>query len=195
MGLKLESPISIARGILNDRDPTYRYDDADLLQYANDALDAALSLKPSLFYTEGELQCEVGKALQSVSFDDARSLVQVTKIKGGGAVTLTDRPTLEAFLPSWMTATAAAAEHWLPVLDDPVRFFIYPPAPVAQVLEIIYVRIPGEYVATDDTGLPTTSSEAIADYIIGRAESRDDEHVNSTRAVQFIASFEAKIKA
>ena len=195
MGLKLEDPIATARGIISDRDADYRVSDADLLQYANDALDAAIPLRPSLFYTEGEVACEVGKALQSVSYDDAHALVQVTRIKNGAAVTETDRATLEVFLPGWMTASAAAAEHWMPVVDDPMRFYVYPPAPAAQVLEVIYILIPPEFAADEDTGLPKTIEPAIADYIVGMAESRNDEDVNSGRAAQFLASFSARLSA
>jgi hypothetical protein len=48
-GLLLSAPIATARGILGDTTATYRYSDADLLQYANDAIDVAVTLKPSLF--------------------------------------------------------------------------------------------------------------------------------------------------
>ena len=196
MGLKLSSSIAIARTVLNDTDPAgYRYPDADLLSYGNGAIRALAQAKPELLYTEGELQCEVGKALQSVSFDDARALVNVVRVKNGNAVWVCDKATLDAYDPNWMTATPAPAIHWMPHGDDPRRFFIYPPAPSGQVLEVVYVRIPPEYAANDDTGLPETITEAVADYIVGMAEARDDEFVVAQRSAQFIQQFAARLGA
>jgi hypothetical protein len=71
---------------------------------------------------------------------------------------------------------------------------VYPPAPADQIVEVLYVRIPSEYAIDADTGLPAIYGDAITDYIVYRAESRDDEHVNSNRAAQFLASFVQKVK-
>ncbi len=195
MGLKLTDAITVARGILQDTDSTnYRYSSADLLLYGNDALDAMTLLAPHLFYTDGDVTCIEGSALQTISFDDALSLVKVRRIKNGNAVVQADPETLDAFDSSWQEASNAAAVNWFPVANDPMRFMIYPPAPTGQILEVVYVRIPTEYALTDDTGLPTTYKDAVADYIVYRAESRDDEHVNSNRAAQFLTSFQQKVK-
>lgn len=195
MGFKLSSAIAIARGVLQDRTPDYRYSDSDLLEYGNGAIRMLPNIKPGLLYTEGDLECESGQALQSVSFNDAHSLVAVIRIKNGGVVLKTDKSALDAFLPSWMTATSAAAQHWMPNGDDPVRFYLHPPAPVGQVLQVLYVRIPAPYTADEDTGLPETITEAVADYMVGLAESRNDESANSGRATQFINQFAARLGA
>lgn len=193
--MTLAQPIAIARGILNDTDAAaYRYSDADLLRYANDALDQLVVLAPQLFHTEGEVQCVGGKTVQAVGFGDAQSLVSVRRVKNGNAVTPTDRATLDAFNPGWHNGTAAAAIHWMPIDNNPVGFLIYPPPPLGQVLEVTYVRIPPEYGVNDVTELPTTLEDPVADYIVARAEGRDDEHVNSQRAAMFAGSFVAKIK-
>lgn len=193
MGFRLSSAISIARGVLNDTTPDYRYSDADLLEYGNGALRALPNIKPSWLYTEGELACETDQALQSVSFDDAHSLVNVVRIKDGAALTQFDKAALDAFMPGWMSATSAAAQQWAPNGDDPVRFYLTPPAPSGQVLVVIYVRIPGPYTADEDTGLPDTITEAVADYMVGMAEARNDESVNSGRSTQFINQFAARL--
>lgn len=195
MGFRLSAAIAIARGILQDTTPEYRYSDADLLEYGNGALRSLPGIKPSLLYTEGDLTCETDQALQSVSFDDAHSLVAVLRIKDGAALTQFDKASLDAFMPGWMSAASAAAQQWAPNADDPVRFYLNPPAPAGQVLVVIYVRIPGPFTADEDTGLPKTITEACADYIAGYAESRNDEAVNSNRATQFINQFAARLGA
>lgn len=190
MGLTLSAPIATARGILNDRRAdTIRYSNADLLGYGNDALDELVRLLPHLFHTEGEVECTPAKCLQSLPYDGAVAVVNVTGIKGGGAVLPADRSSLDAFNPAWQQDAAGAAVNWMPVANDPMRFFIYPQAPVDQVLNVIYVKVPDEYTENQDTGLPTTLSPGIADYIVSRAEARDDEHINSNRAAQFLAAF------
>jgi hypothetical protein len=193
MSLTLAPSITTARGILNDPDAD-RYSASDLLQYANDALDQMVILAPRLFYTEGEVECVAGKTLQSVSYADAQALVEVRRVKDGPVITVTDRAALDAYLPTWHTITPDEAIHWMPVDGDPLRFLLYPPAPAAQIVEVRYVSIPGEYALDEDTGLPTTYSDAIADYIVYRCESRNDESVNSNRAAQFLASFVQKVK-
>lgn len=195
MGLQLTDAITVARGILQDIESVnYRYSSADLLIYANDALDAMTLLAPQLFYTDGDVACIAGSALQTISFDNALALVKVRRVKGGDALIQADPDNLDAFDAAWQKASAAAAVNWFPVANDPMRFMIYPPAPTGQVLEVVYVRLPGEYALTQDTGVPVTYKDAVADYIVYRAESRDDEHVNSNRAAQFLTTFQMKVK-
>lgn len=191
-GLTLALPISTARGILNDPD-VIRYSAPDLLQYANDAIDVLVPLLPQLFYADHEHTCTAG-AEQVLPFDTARALVEVQRIKAGGVVLPGDRATLDAFDPAWRTGTAGPALNWMAVNDDPIRFLVYPPAAAGQILNTVIVRVPDEYTGAQDTGLPAVLADAISDYIVYRAESRDDEHVNSARAAQFQASFVAKVK-
>lgn len=193
MGLKLSSAITIARGILADTSPDYRYPDADLLEYGNGALRALITLKPSLFYTEADVTCATGKALQTAGFDDIDSLVKVQSVKDGNVITRIDRSALDNFSPGWMQMTAGAAQHWMPHADDPFKFYLYPPAPSGQQVTVLYVRVPATYTADQDTGLPESLKEAVTDYIVGMAESRDDEHVNSGRAAQFLSQFSARL--
>lgn len=193
MGLQLSVPVATARTILNDANAT-RYSAADLLLYANDALDLLVTLVPELFYTDGTHACTAGTVDQTLSFASALRLVNVNKIQGGNVVTQADLSALDEFDPAWRSATASAAVNWAPKHGHPLRFLIYPPAPVAQTLEVTYVAVPPEYALADDTGLPASLADAVADYIVARSESRDDEHVVSARATQFMASFIAKIK-
>lgn len=191
MGFVLSSAITIARGILNDTEETYRYSTADLLEYGNGALRALPNIKPEWLHTRADLTCAAG-AKQSLSFDDAHALVRVIGIKSGAALTQFDRAALDAFMPGWMVATAAAAQQWAPG-DNPVSFYLYPPATGGQIVETLYVKVPGPFTADEDTGLPDTIKEAVADYMVGMAEARDDEHVLSARSTQFINQFAARL--
>jgi hypothetical protein len=192
MGLQLSVPIATARGILNDPNAT-RYSPADLLQYANDALDQIVKVVPQLFYVYDNFTCVEG-SLQSLSFDNSVALVDVKRVQNGNAVTRSDVGILDDFSPGWRLGPTGAAKHWMPLADDPRRFLVYPPAPANQVLEVLRVAVPLEFTETADTWLPAQLADAISDYIVYRAESRDDEYVNSNRAAQFFTSFVGKVK-
>lgn len=193
MALLLSSAISVARGILSDTGAVLRYSDADLLEYANGALRALTELKPNLLYVEGDVACVAGSALQSVGFADIHSIADVVRVKNGNTLTPADKASMDSFVPGWMQATAAAARNWLPHASDPFKFYVYPPAPAGQTVVVLYVRVPGPYTSTEDTGLPESLTDAVASYIVGMAESRDDEHVNSGRAAQFLNQFSARL--
>ena len=190
----LKDAIDTAQTILNDGGVTYER--ADLLRYANNALDAMVLLAPQLFQVVGDLSCLADSTAQDISsFDDAHALVSVVRVKGGRALSRFDKATMDQYTPEWHLDDADAARGWCP--DDtgnPMRFFIWPKAPAGQVLEVVYVRVPGEYGETDDTGLPATYASAIADFIVGSAESRDDEHVNANRALLSFNKFRAYFK-
>lgn len=193
MGLSLQQSIDTARSVLNDPNAV-TYTEVDLLQYANDALDAILPIAPQYFYECGDLTCTADSSAQTVTFGDAHSLVSVDRVQNGNAVLPASKAELDRYDTSWMTTTSGPAVNWLPRADSPVRFYLYPPAPAGQILEVTYVRIPSEYTATADTELPETLAAAIADYIVAMAMSRDDEHINANRAQAFLASFAARVK-
>lgn len=195
MGLRLATSIALARSVLNDTDPSsYRYSDVDLLAYANGAVRALVDLRPELFYEFGYYECNPDEVVQEIYFEDARSVVNVLRRADGGVVWPCDLATLSAYDPNWGKAASAPAVNWAPHPGDPRRFFIYPPAPAGQVLELVYVRMPPGYGANDDTGLPETLAEAIADYIVAMAESRNEESVTSQRAAQFMQQFVSRVK-
>ena len=188
--------ITTARYIYNDADSTlYRKTDTELLGYVNEGMMEISQLQPSIFYTIGDLTCTAGEVEQVVTFVDAQVMMEVLCIHGGAAVLPTDMTTLDAFLPNWRGATAAPATGWMKKPGDPLRFFIYPPAPVAQVLDVLYVRNPtGLALADTITEVSAGYMPALADYIIYRAESADDEHSNSGRATAHYQAFVAKVK-
>lgn len=191
MGLLLSTPIATARGILNDPGAV-RYSAADLLTYGNDALDQIVGILPQLFHTDATLTCVAGVA-QELTLVSALALVRVNNIQSGNAVTPADRSMLDRFNPAWRSATAAATTNWMPVDGHPRRFLVTPPAVAGQVLNVTYVAVPGEYAVSADTGVPASLADAVADYIVYRAESRDDEFINTNRAAQFLASFVQKV--
>lgn len=187
--------LDVARDILLDADPDYRMSDAEGLRYVNAGIKEVAGLLPQQFTSVGDLTCVAG-AEQSISPLSALALTDVLAIHGGAALTRFDRGAMDAFSPTWRAATQAAAQQWCPVTGDPFRFFVYPPAAPGQVLDVQYVRVPLEVAAIGDTisELSDAFLPALVDYVVFRAESKDDEHVLSQRAASHYQSFLAKIK-
>lgn len=193
MGMLFSTPVTTARGILNDTRPSaYRYSTADLLGYCNDALKELVALAPEYFHQEGLLDCEVDSCQQSLPWSDASGLVNILGVVNGNAITPIDRTDLDLFKPAWQSDIASPAVHWMKPDTDRVRFTIYPKAPTGQQIRVVYLRTPSVFGINDDTGLPVTLEPAITDYIVGRAETRDDEHSNTGRAAAHLAMFKAR---
>ena len=188
--------INTARRITNDIDAVaamQRQSDDELLGYVNEALKEAAVMRPDLFSTVGDMTCTAGQCEQAITFQDAIQLLDVLCIHGGTALTPFDRTAMDQFRPGWRTDPAGPAENWSALNGDPLQFFIYPKAPVGQVLDVRYVRNPGTYALGDVIGdLPASYEPALADYVIYRAESKDDEHTLSQRAAAHYAAFRMK---
>lgn len=193
--MKPSEIISTARVTLNDTDAVApRQDDTELLRYVNEGIKEIATYKPELFSTIGDMACSAGLCEQSITFLDAATLIEVMCIHGGAAVTPFDRAAMDLFRPGWRNDAQGPAENWAPIEGDPLNFLIYPPAPPGQVLDVRYVRNPSVYALEDViSDLPDTYVPALVDYVIYRAESKDDEHVLSQRAQSHYTAFLAKI--
>ena len=194
-----KSIISFARSIYNDNDPQPQYlrlSDAELLNYVNGALKEASDIAPKLFYQSADFTCVQDKTEQSLTFADAQKLIDVLRIKNGKSVLPMDIVGMSSFNPDWASDDAGPAQNWSRYAGDPLRFYIYPKAPNMQLLEVIYVRNPATYTLNEEiTEVPESLEPALADYVIYRAESRDDEHSNSGRAVSHYQAFVQKVGA
>jgi hypothetical protein len=188
--------INQARYIMNDagtNPAALRQGDEELLSYVNEALKEASVLRPELFSTVGDMTCAADQCEQAITFMDAAQLLDVLCIHNGTALTPFDRSAMDLFRPGWRTDAAGPAQNWAPLNGDPLQFFIYPKAPVGQVLDVRYVRIPLTYALTDTIGdLPSTYLPALVDFVVYRSESKDDEHVLTQRAAAHYAAFRSK---
>lgn len=180
--------IDTARVLLNDSAKT-RWSDAELLTYVNDALDAAYTLAPRLFYVVGEVNCIENETLQRVCLSGAGQIIDVIRVKGGNALRPMDKTTLDASFPGWHQAASGPAKQWQRLADDPVRFFIYPKAPASQVLEVLYLPSPGEYGLLDVLPLPNAYKPALQDFVMFRAHSKDAEYAEVEKTTLFFKVF------
>ena len=191
-----QNAITTARDIINDTDPAaYRQSNDEMVRYYNDGLREISTLAPQLFVSTGDMQCAPAATEQGIAFADAQLLADVVRVKAGRAVLPCDMTTLSAFNPNWGQDVAAEAVNWFRHASDPLRFYIYPQSPVDQVLEVKYYRSPAVVALTDSvTDIPQSMEPAMVNYLVYRAEMKDDEHVNSGRSVASYQAFLALVK-
>lgn len=189
--------IQTARHLVNDNDPdgVFRQENDELLGYVLDGLREMSIIVPQLFFTTGDIECEPGTIEQAISFADAQVLVDVIRVKGGRFVLPADMSALSAFNPNWADATEDAPSNWFRHGNDPLRFYLSRKAPAGQILEVKYVRNPASVTIDEEiTDVPSSFVPALANYVVYRAESKDDEHVNSGRATAHYQAFVALVK-
>lgn len=177
-----------ARGILNDTDAV-TWSDTDLANYANDGLAEMAILRPDLFETITTMTC-INGAIQSIP-STADRLMEVFGIVGGNVVTEVPRESLDRFLPGWMSLANSTPVNWARHPRSNRTFFVYPPATAGQLLRVQYSAAPTRIsVGQITTSLPITDAyyPALVNYIVGRAEMRDDEHANDSRASQLMSA-------
>lgn len=185
----LNDVVTEARRLLQDINSPLRYSDAVLLGFANQTLKRMAVLRPDLFAYIGEIPCTAGQVLQSPPSDSIR-IIEIFQVKNGSGVTEVDRNTLDQTYPGWMNDTAGAAVNWMRHVRNPNKFFIYPKAPVGQVLIGEYAKTPTVYTGTETVDLlPDAYFPVVVDGTVFLAESVDNEHVNSNRAQLFQQSF------
>lgn len=189
--------ITTARYILNDTDAIApRQSTTELLGYFNDGLREIAAIQPALYTEIGDLTCIINTCEQAIPYTSAQAVVDVLCIADGDAITPFDIPTMNAFNPGWRTDTGGPAVQWSKYPGQPMRFFIYPKAPATtQVLNVSYLKNATVHALTDPiTEIPSSYFPPLVDYVVYRAEFKDDEHANSGRAAAAYQAFVSKVK-
>lgn len=190
-----QSIITLARDPLNDTDAvTPRASDAELVRAVNAGIKELAIIQPALFTRVHSFTCAAG-AEQTLDYATDIALVNVLSIHNGAGLTPFDRSSLDAFKPAWRSDAQAAAQQWASIEGSTLRFLVYPPSTNGQVLDVESVRVPAEYALNDSiTELPAAVEPALARFVIGWAESKDDEHVNSGRSAASYQAFVNLVK-
>ena len=184
------------RGVLQDTDAdSPRYSDEDLNDYANDALYEIALRRPDLFSFFGDIPLTAGETFQKLP-DGAIRLMDIVRVKGGRVVKEADQDSLDSFNVNWHSDPAGLTQNWMRHPRDPVAFYVYPQAPVATTLIGQWSKTPTPLVEDEDqVPIADVYKPVIEDYMVWRAESRDDEFVSSPRAVLFLEAFNASLGA
>ena len=192
----------IRRVVETLQDPTsIRWPVSELVRYLNDAQREIILYRPDAAVTNTAVPLVAGSR-QSLPAGGTK-LVDVLRNSAGTkrAVRITNREILDAQLPGW-NAQPGTTEilHFMYDPREPRTFHVYPPAGAGASLELVYSTMPDDiaepadgalYTAVaGDFALPDIYANAVQDYILYRAYSKDSEYAgNAARAQAHYAAF------
>lgn len=126
----------------------------------------------------------------------AIKLIDIPNNAGGTMATVrqVQRAELDVLLPAWRTATASASvKHFMHDPRVPRVFEVYPPVLAGTTVDAAYAEFPVDVVepaansdwnaVAGNIGVPDIYTNALVDYVLSRAFSKDSElTVNAARA-------------
>jgi hypothetical protein len=169
----------------DEDDSAYRYADAEILTWLNEAQVALCTVVPAestktvgIPLVAGALQTLPAEA---ISLNSILRNLGVGGVTPGNAITPTVRNMLDVFVPSWQNAAQTAAiVHYIPDATNPKRFHVYPPSVVNNYVEAVYTVVPtplgslASVVSVNDTYVP-----ALVNYVLFRLYSKDAEDASN----------------
>lgn len=180
-----------------------RWPVAELVRYLNDGQREIVLHRPDAGLASATISCVAGTK-QSIPPNGAKLIEVVRNAKPGGtfrAVRLINKELLEAQIPNWHTMTPQdEVLHFMYDVRDPKGFYVYPPATTNARLDITYSAYPTDvaeppdgstYTAvTGNISVPDIYANALQDYILYRAYTKDSEYAgNAQRAQAHYAAF------
>ncbi len=199
--------INRAKTILQDVSSSgTRWPNSELQNWLNDAQKEIILFRPDAHINNENFDPIAGQSKQTIPAAGLR-LIEIVRNTAassqGGAIRMVQRSILDDQVPNWHRANQTVdVEHWIYDERDPKTFYLYPnPSSVAEI-EIIYSTSPPlidvvdsaeNFTAAADTttiGLDDIYANAVLDYILYRAYSKDAEYAgNAGRASSHYSAF------
>lgn len=188
--------ISYIIGKVNDQlvdDGFVRWPKEKLMTYFNDAQRAIVIIRPDSHVTETEFSCAAGT--KQTLPDEALRLVDVRSNEMGYAIINRDKSEITELYPKWYGTTGEdEPEAFIYDERQPKTFFLFPGVPAALKVEVVYsstppVRAIGGIDAKAD--LDNVYSNAIVEYMLYMAHSKDFEHSELAKAQNHFQMFNA----
>lgn len=175
-----------------------RWPAQELLDWLNDGQREVVLHKPEACVKNNALSLTSGSSRQSLP-SDGILLIDVVRNMGpagsapGNAIRLTTREVLDAQKPTWHSDanTGGFIQHYMYDPRDPKNFYVFPKAPAtAWYVEIIYSASPADCTANGVIQIDDIYSNALLDYILYRAYSKDAEYAaNGNLALAHYTAF------
>ena len=202
--MAIEAKSIIRRAVETLQDTTsIRWPVNELVRYLNDAQREVVLYRPDSMVTSSTITCVVGTK-QNLPNNGAK-LIEVIRnaaaTSSKKSVRMVNREILDAQTPGWHNITGTVdILHFMYDPRDPKTFYVYPPALATAQLDIVYAAYPTDvtepadgalYTAvTGNISLPDIYGNAVLDYILYRAYTKDSEYAgNANRAQAHYAAF------
>lgn len=213
MSIPASSIIRRATDVILDN-TSVRWPAGELVRWLNDAQREVVLLRPDAINKTATATLAVGtrQHLDSMALNPVPAkLIEITRnmatTSTKKAVSLVPRKILDAQTPGWHAIPGTVdILHYMFDPRDPKTFYVYPPALATAQLEIMYSAVPTEIAEPADGALygavvgnitlPDIYANALLDYVLYRAYSKDSEFAgNAARAQSHYAAFVASLTA
>lgn len=158
-----------------------RWTDAELLKWISDGQRAVVA------YTAGSSSITYAHTLvsgtkQTIPTNGHQLLTVIRNLAADGvtptrAVRIVSREVLDAQNPDWHTATTnATVQNYIFDLQEPRKFYVYPPNTGTGKIEIVYSIMPQELATGSDVlVVQDIYQTALFDYTMFRAHQKDSD--------------------
>ena len=179
-----------------------RWPVSELVRYLNDAQREVILYRPDAAVTNASVPLATGSR-QNLPVGGTK-LVEVVRNSAGTkrAVRMVNREILDAQLPGWH-AQAGVTEilHYMYDPREPRVFYVYPPAAATgAAVDLSYASMPADIAepsegalytsVTGNLGVPDIYGNAVQDYVLYRAYTKDSEYAgNAARAQAHYGAF------
>ena len=202
--VKVVDIIDRAVVVLNDT-TNVRWTKSELLLWFNDAQRAVVNRRPDSnsvnedYVTAG--QAAAANTKQTLPSTGLR-LLKVVRNTDGAAVTHIRQDILDEQVRNWHDTSVPVTDvrHFIFDDRDPKSFYLYPAPATTHSVEIVYSVAPADISVSDfDTDVQTialddTFANALLDYMLYRAYSKDAEYAeNAQRAQNHLQIFESAL--
>lgn len=169
----------------------------ELVRYLNDAQREVVLYRPDSMVTSATVNCVVGTK-QSLPTNGAKLIEVIRNAAATSAkksVRMVNREILDAQTPGWHNITGTVdILHFMYDPRDPKTFYVYPPALSTAQLDIVYAAYPTDVTepadgalytnVTGSISLPDIYGNAVLDYILYRAYTKDSEYAGNAQRAQ-----------
>lgn len=185
MTIAVDTVITAARTVLQDPNKV-RWTDAELVAWLNGGLRDISTLRPDIMAEYVEVPLTNG-LMQELPAACVRIMDVINNTAAPRtAVVQISRSLLDLQFPNWAsTAPNAVTKHVIYDERIPKRFMVFPPAVTGHSLLMLCSMVPtevelvsGTFVLGATISLPTRYTNALIDYVLFRAFSKDAEDEN-----------------
>ncbi|WP_025915801.1 DUF6682 family protein [Herminiimonas sp. CN] len=177
-----------------------RWPRLELLDWLNDGQREVALYKPNACVRNIDVTLAAGTK-QAIPAD-GNSLVDIPRNTNGMAIRLVARGTLDVQVPDWHLPSKASAKvaHYCYSEHDPKNFYVYPPSPGGNSVEIVYNANPADAALGGAISIDDIYASALVDYVMYRAYSKDTEYAANGQTASnhyqaFIAAIRGKVGA
>ena len=179
-----------------------RWPVSELVRYLNDAQREVILYRPDAAVTNASVPLVTGSR-QNLPVGGTK-LVEVVRNSAGTkrAVRMVNREVLDAQLPGWHAQTGVTEIlHYMYDPREPRVFYVYPPAAATgAAVDLSYASMPTDIAepsegalytsVTGNLGVPDIYGNAVQDYVLYRAYTKDSEYAgNAARAQAHYGAF------